>query len=128
MVLLKTITADGEELVFKNIKTWHIHTENVQGNGTGMAESGDEILDIRAKGKITIEVRFENLTLEQYTQYKAALNVDTIQLTFWDGIYSTRLFKIDSVDGELQKSAQRKNTETNNLWNVSASFTQVKMN
>lgn len=128
MVLLKTTTADGEEIVFKHITVWHIHSENVQGNGAGMAENGDEILDIRAKGKVTIDVTMENLTLEQYTEYKKALDAETIQLTFWDGYYSTKEFKIESSDGELQKSEQRPNTTQRNLWTFSVTFSQVKMN
>ena len=128
MVLLKTTTADGKELVFTNITAWNIHTENVHGNGTGTAENGNTILDIRATNKVTIGVTFENLTLEQYTKYKEALDTETIQLTFWDGYYSTREFTVDSTDGELQKSKQRPNTVTNNRWTLSVTFTQIKMN
>lgn len=126
--LLKTTTADGDEFVFTNIATWRLKSENVEGNGSGMAENGNKILDIRAKDMVTINVTFDELAVKQYTDIMAVLKTETIQLTFWRGYYSTAEFAIESVESELLKSEQRPNTTISNRWQVSATFVQIKMN
>lgn len=126
--LLKTTTAAGEEFVFTNIENWKLKSENIEGDGSGTAENGDKILDIRAKDMVTINATFSGLDIGQYTSIMELLNTDTITLTFWRGYYTTAVFAIDSVESELLKSEQRPNTQTSNRWEVSVTFVQIKAN
>lgn len=124
--LLKTNTSDGKEYVFTNIENWKLKSENVEGDGSGMAENGDKILDIRAKDMVTINATFSMLNIEQYTQMMAVLRTESITLTFWRGYYTTAEFEIESVESDLMKSEQRPNTAKSNRWQVSATFVQIK--
>lgn len=126
--LLKTTTPNGSEFVFTNIENWRLKSENVEGDGSGVAENGDKILDIRARDMVTINATFSDLDIGQYTSIMELLNTDSITLTFWRGYYTTAVFAIDSVESELMKSEQRPNTRTNNRWQVTAAFVQIKAN
>lgn len=128
LTLLKAVDNDGEEFAFRNISSWRLKSENVEGSGSGMAENGNKILDIRAKDMVTIDVTFDKLTIEQYTSIMSILKTDTIRLTFWRGYYDTADFAVGPTESELMKSNQRPNTVTSNRWQVSVTFTKIKMN
>ena len=54
------------------------------------------------------------------------LKAKTLDLTYWRGYYETVTVKIGDINSELLKSENRPNTETNNKWNVSTTFTQIR--
>ncbi len=110
----------------KKIRDYSFSLTKVDGGGGGITESGDEVLDYRQIDKAVISVTFANLTMKEYTELMQRLNVKTLDLTYWRGYYKTVTVKIGDINSELLKSENYPNTEKNNKWNVSTTFTQIR--
>lgn len=110
----------------KKIRDYSFSLTKVDGGGGGITESGDEVLDYRQIDKAVISVTFANLTMKEYTELMQKLNVKTLDLTYWRGFYKTVTVKIGDINSELLKSENYPNTEKNNKWNVSTTFTQIR--
>lgn len=115
------------ETPLKKIRDYGITTTKVDGGGGGVTESGDEILDYRSIDKVIITVTFANLTMEEYSVLKKMLIAKTIELTYWDGEYKTITAKVGDITSEMLKSEQRPNTPQYNNWNLSTTFTQIRV-
>ncbi len=122
--LLKT-KVDDKEFVFTKVSGFTTNTKPIEGSGSGTAENGDRIVDIRAYD-VTITATIEKLTRDEYTKIMSVLRNQVLELTYWEGLYKTHTFKVDSVDSELLKSEQRPNTKESNRWNVTVTFTKIK--
>lgn len=110
----------------KKIRDYSFSLTKVDGGGGGITESGDEVLDYRQIDKAVISVTFANLTMKEYTELMQRLNVKTLDLTYWRGFYKTVTVKVGDINSELLKSENYPNTEKNNKWNVSTTFTQIR--
>lgn len=111
----------------RKIRDYAVTTTKVDGGGGGFTESGDEILDYRSIDKAIITVTFANLTMEEYSALKKKLIAKTIELTYWDGEYKTITVKVGDISGEMLNSEQRPNTPEYNNWNLSTTFTQIRV-
>lgn len=110
----------------KKIRDYNFTLAKVDGGGGGTTESGDEILDYRQIEKAIITVTFAELTLEEHSALMQKLKAKSLELTYWRGYYQTVTVKVGDINSELLKSENRPNTETNNKWNVSTTFTQIR--
>ena len=110
----------------KKIRDYSFSLTKVDGGGGGVTESGDEVLDYRQIEKAVISVTFANLTMKEYTELMQKLKAKTLDLTYWRGYYQTVTVKVGDINSELLKSENSPNTEKNNKWNVSTTFTQIR--
>lgn len=110
----------------KKIRDYSFSLTKVDGGGGGITESGDEVLDYRQIEKAVISVTFANLTMKEYTELMQKLKAKTLDLTYWRGYYQTVTVKVGDINSELLKSEYSPNTEKNNKWNVSTTFTQIR--
>lgn len=76
---------------------------DVDGDGAGTTEDGYTIRDVRRRNKNKIMVKFDGLTLEEFTTIMEVLNAASFEVTFFCGSYRTITAYAGDKNWEMMK-------------------------
>lgn len=109
----------GDELVpLTKVTSYKVLLIDVDGDGAGTSEDGYTIRDIRRRNKCKITVKFEGLTLEEFTVLANAIDSESFELTYFRGTWHTITAHAGDRNIELVKAKD----EADNRWRVDTSF------
>lgn len=87
---------------------------DVDGDGAGTTEDGYTIRDVRRRNKNKIMVKFDGLTLEEFTAIMEALDATSFKVTFFCGSYRT----ITAYAGDKNWEMIKCPNEEDNRWRL----------
>lgn len=87
---------------------------DVDGEGTGMTEDGYTIRDVRRRNKCKIMIKFDGLTLEEFSAIMEALDSTSFEVTLFCGSYRT----ITAYAGDKNWEMIKSHNEEVSLWKL----------
>lgn len=119
MVLLK-VMSNGKSVAIGdgNIASYKGQIIDVDGDGSGTTEDGYTVRDIRRRNKVKLMVKFDGLTLKEYTDLMAAIDQPEFQLTYFEGTFKTITAYAGDKNFELIKAPNEKD----NRWRLDVNF------
>jgi len=79
------------------------------------------ILDVRRRNRVKLMVKFDGLTLKEYTDLMAAIDQPEFRLTYFDGTFKTITVYAGDRNFELIKA----NNETDSRWRLDVNFIEL---
>lgn len=91
---------------------------DIDGSGAGTSENGYTIRDVRRRNKAKLMIRFDGLTLEEYSAIMEAIDSDSFELTFFCGTFRTITAHAGDRNYELIKARDEKDSR----WRLEVDF------
>ena len=115
--LLK-INSDEKVKPLTHITSYKGQLIDIDGDGAGTSEDGYTIRDVRRRNKGKITVKFDGLTTAEFTDIMTAIDAETIELTYFCGVFKT----MNAHPGDRNFELIKAKDETDGRWSLDVSF------
>lgn len=87
---------------------------DVDGKGAGSTENGKTIRDVRRRNRNKIMLKFEGLTLDEFSEIMEMIDAPTFEVTFFRGKYIT----ITAYAGDKNWEGTKVTSPTESRWKL----------
>ena len=94
---------------------------DVNGDGAGETENGVTILDVRRRNKGKVMLKFDSLTLEEFSEIMEMINASTFEVRYFCGFYIDITAYAGDKDWELIHASSRSDSR----WKLEFSIIEI---
>lgn len=112
------IKVNDEYKPLKHIASYKVQLIDIDGDGAGTSEDGYTIRDVRRRNKAKITVRFDGLTLQEFTELSTYIDSESFDITYFRGKHIEATVHAGDRNIELIKAIN----DEDSRWRVDTSF------